>query len=263
MNEALALRKLLSGREAALGIIASIPSVAAVQALASVPFDWLMIDMEHAPIDSTVMHRMITATAGTSCLPIVRVPVGQSHLVKHALDAGAAGIVFPMINDGQQARSAVAATRYPPAGQRGWGPFYAPARWGLTPADYLREADDRLTRIVLIEHPDALENLDEILAVDGIDVALLAPNDLSLNMGYPGQPDHPEVRAAIEQAETKILRSACALGGVASSAAAAREKLSRGYRVLVLGYDVRLLIDSARELLQSINSKEWGQKEWG
>ena len=254
MDEALALRKLLCNREVALGIIASIPSVAAVQALASVPFDWLMIDTEHAPIDSTSMHRMIAATAGTPCLQIVRIPVGRSHLVKHALDAGAAGIVFPMINDSEQARSAIAGTHYPPRGQRGWGPFHAPARWGLTPADYLREADDRLTRIVLIEHPDALNNLDEILTVDGIDIALLAPNDLSLNMGFPGQPDHPEVLAAIAGAERKILESTCALGGVASSATAAREKIARGYRVLVLGYDAGLLVGSARDLLSDCRS---------
>ncbi len=248
------MRKLLANDGSALGIIASIPSVAATQALASAGFDWLMIDMEHAPIDSTTMHQMITATAGTQCLPIVRVPVGESHLVKHALDAGAAGIVFPMICTREEAESAIASTLYPPSGKRGWGPFYAPARWGLTPARYLEQANTQLTRIVLIEHPDALSNLDDILAVPGIDIALLAPNDLSLNMGYPGQPDHPEVVAAIADAETRILNSEVALGGVAASSEVAREKIQRGYRVLVLGYEVKLLIDSARSMLGIIRA---------
>jgi 4-hydroxy-2-oxoheptanedioate aldolase len=252
MDDTSELRKLLDGEGAALGIIASIPSVASTQALASAGFNWLMIDMEHAPIDSTAMHQMITATAGTSCLPIVRVPVGDSHLVKHALDAGAAGIVFPMICTREQAESAVAATIYPPAGRRGWGPFFAPARWGMSAAQYLEKADGLLTRIVLIEHPDALARLDEILDVPGIDCALLAPNDLSLNMGFPGQPDHPEVVAAIEAAEQKILGSGISLGGVAASAAAAKKKIQRGYRLLVLGFEVKLLVDSAREMLGAI-----------
>jgi 4-hydroxy-2-oxoheptanedioate aldolase len=252
MDEILNLRKLLGGEEIALGIIASIPSAASTQALASAGFNWLMIDMEHAPIDSTAMHQMITATAGTSCLPIVRVPVGDSHLVKHALDAGAAGIVFPMICNREQAESAVASTIYPPSGRRGWGPFFAPARWGMNAAQYLEKADESLTRIVLIEHPEALAKLDEILGVPGIDCALLAPNDLSLNMGFPGQPDHPEVLAAIEAAEQKILASGISLGGVAASTAAAKEKVQRGYRLLVLGYEVKLLVDSARDLLGAI-----------
>ena len=252
MNENPGLRKLLNSDHCALGIIASIPSAASTQALASAGFNWLMIDMEHAPIDSTAMHQMITATAGTPCLPIVRVPVGDSHLVKHALDAGAAGIVFPMICNREEAESAVASTLYPPTGRRGWGPFFAPARWGMNAAQYLEKADELLTRIVLIEHPDALANLDDILNVPGIDCALLAPNDLSLNMGFPGRPDHPEVLAAIKAAEQKILSSGISLGGVAASAAAAKEKVQRGYRLLVLGYEVKLLVDCARDMLGAI-----------
>jgi len=246
------MRKLPGDSGSALGIIASIPSVAATQALASAGFDWLMIDMEHAPIDSKVMHQMITATAGSRCMPIVRVPAADSHLVKHALDAGASGIVFPMICTREEAEAAITSTLYPPAGKRGWGPFYAPARWDKTPAQYLHDANDSLTRIVLIEHPEALANLDDILDVPGIDVALLAPNDLSLNMGFPGQQENTEVLAVIRAAEEKILISDVALGGVAASTAVAREKVRRGYRLLVLGYEVKLLIDSARNMLNTI-----------
>ena len=112
-----------------------------------------------------------------------------------------------MICTAYEAEAAIASTLYPPLGNRGWGPFFAPMRWRMTPAQYLEEADTALTRIVLIEHPDALANLDDILSVPGIDVALLAPNDLSLNMGYPGQPDHPQVVQAMSVAEEKILQS--------------------------------------------------------
>jgi len=247
-------RKQLRHGTAALGIIATMPGAASSQVLAHAGFDWLMIDLEHAPIDATAMHNMIASTAGTNCAPFVRVPTYDSPLTKQALDSGALGIVFPMICSAEQAEQAVSSTRYPPLGRRGWGPFYAPAHWGTTPSQYLQQANDRITTVLLIEHPDAIENLDDILDVPGIDVALLAPNDLSLNMGYPGQPDHPEVIRTIVAACDKVSATSVLLGGVATSAEDAAGKIASGYQMLVLGYDTKLLTDSSHTLLTDIAS---------
>jgi len=243
--------KLKEGRTA-VGFLVTMPSVALAQTLAHSGVDWLMIDLEHGPIDLASAHAMIAATAGSDCAPLVRVPSTEPWLAKPALDAGAFGLVFPMISSRAQAEATVRALRYPPAGERGFGPFYAPARWGLSTEDYLARANDELLDVVLIEHVDALEELDQIVAVPGVDVALIAPFDLSLSLGVAGQRDHPEVRRAVAEAERKILAGGCLLGGLALTAEEANAKIERGYRLIVLGYDTALIGGAAAKLLEGL-----------
>jgi 4-hydroxy-2-oxoheptanedioate aldolase len=154
--------RLVAGKSA-VGLLVSMPSVHATQVLAAAGFDWLFFDMEHGPIGIESAHAMITATNGTPCAPIVRVPWNVHWLVKPVLDAGAMGIIFPMIRSAADAEQAVRAVRYPPAGERGFGPFYAPARFGLTMQTYAEPADREILCILLIEHKDAIEDIDAIL----------------------------------------------------------------------------------------------------
>ena len=132
------LRAMLAAGEPSFGLIATIPSIQSVQALASAGVDWLIIDMEHGPIDISSAHAMIVATAGTTTVPIVRLPWSHPWQAKPAMDLGALGIVFPMIRTREQAEEAVRSIRYPPAGDRLWGPFYAPMRWGQAMPQYIR-----------------------------------------------------------------------------------------------------------------------------
>ena len=127
-----ALKARLDADQPGVGIIVSMPSVQTTQVLANAGFDWLFIDMEHGPIDIASAHAMITATTGTRAAPLVRVPWNVHWLVKPVLDAGAMGIIFPMIRSAEEAERAVRAVRYPPRGRRGFGPFYAPLRFGKT-----------------------------------------------------------------------------------------------------------------------------------
>lgn len=230
----------------------TMPSVPLVQVLANSGVDCLIIDMEHGPIDLASAHAMITATSGTKAVPLVRLPWMDPWMAKPVLDAGAYGLCFPMVGTAAQARSSVRAIRYPPLGERGLAPGYAPTRWGLPTAEYLKIANEELVNVITIEHPDAVARLDEILAVPGIDVAVVASYDLSMNLGVPGQRDHPEVQRLAALAERKILESDVALGGVALTAEEANEKILRGYKLLVLAFDIALVQTAARRALDGI-----------
>jgi 4-hydroxy-2-oxoheptanedioate aldolase len=245
-------QRLRAGRAITI-VVVTIPSVAATQIWSRSGIDMLVIDMEHGPIDLTTAHSMIAATTGTDAVPLVRVPWNVPWLVKPVLDAGAMGIVFPMISGADDAEAAVRSVRYPPQGERGWGPFYAPFRWNLPLARYVDIANDEVFTLVLIERPEALEHIDEIIRVPGIDMLLIAPFDLATIMGHANEPTHPEVRRAIAIAEEKILRSGIPLGGAAPSPAVANQMIERGYRGIVVGFDWLVLQRAAAGLIDGIN----------
>ncbi|MCR9176027.1 MAG: aldolase/citrate lyase family protein [Alphaproteobacteria bacterium] len=248
-------RKLETGGTGA-GVLITMPSVNMAQILAHSGFDYLFIDMEHGPIDVASAHHLIQATAGTPCAPLVRVPKPDLALTKPVMDSGAMGVIFPMVNDRATAEATVRATRYPPEGERGWGPFYAPARWGVDGAvAYFERANAEMLNIVLIEHIEAVENIEEIVSVPGIDIAAIAPMDLSVSMNLPGRRDHPEVLAAIARAERGILDAGLWLGGMALSAEEGNAKIAAGYRFLIMGYDVMLIERAASGLLSGLNNK--------
>jgi 4-hydroxy-2-oxoheptanedioate aldolase len=222
------------------------PSVALVQVLARSGVDVLILDMEHGAIDLATLHAMIAATQGTAAAPIVRVPANEAWLVKPVLDAGAMGINFPMITNAEQARRAAASVRYPPAGMRGYAPAFAAVRWGVSTPEYWRIADREILNIITIESPEAIAELDAILAVPGIDVVAIASFDLSLSLGRPGQFDDPSVRGLVQQAEARITRAGVPMAGVALSATAAAAKRAAGYRMLLKGFDVQMIEAAAR-----------------
>jgi 4-hydroxy-2-oxoheptanedioate aldolase len=227
------------------------PSVAMAQVLAVSGVDALIIDMEYGPIDLATAHAMIAATKGTTAVPLVSVPWSEPWLAKPVLDAGAFGINFPMVSTPALAHETVRAVRYPPAGARGYAPSYAPSRWGLTTEDYLRIADGEVLNIVTIEEPAAIEALDEILAVPGLDVVVIASFDLSMAMGRPGRFDDPELKRLVAGAEAKIRAAGLPMGGVALTPEAARAKREAGYRLLLVGFDVLMVEQAARAAVQS------------
>jgi 4-hydroxy-2-oxoheptanedioate aldolase len=247
------LKARLAADKPAIGITISMPSVHTTQVLAACGFDWLFLDMEHGPIGIESVHAMITATNGTSAAPVVRVPWNVHWLVKPVLDAGAMGIIFPMIRSAADAEEAVRSVRYPPTGQRGFGPFYAPLRFGLTMQTYADPADEEILCILLIEHRDAIDALEQIVAVPGVDACLIAPFDLAMSYGHRDGPDHDDVRAAIARAEEAIRASPVHLGGLAITAEAANAMIGRGYRLILIGFDTMLLQRAAGEVLTAID----------
>ncbi len=247
------LRARLDAGQAGLGVLVSMPSVQVVQILARAGFDWLFVDMEHGPIDIESAHAMIAATQGTPAAPLVRVPWNEPWLVKPALDAGAMGIIFPMIRSAAEARAAVSAVRYPPRGERGFGPFYAAKRFGVELSDYADVADREVLCLALIEHRDAIEDIEAIAAVDGLDACLIAPFDLSMSYGHRDGADHDDVQRAIARAESVLLPSGLAVGGLALDPATAQTMIERGYRLIITGFDVLFLERAAAQALQGID----------
>ena len=246
------LKARLAANQPCVGMTISMPSVHTTQVLAACGFDWLFLDMEHGPIGIESVHAMIAVTAGTGAAPVVRVPWNVHWLAKPVLDAGAMGIIFPMIRSAADAEEAVRSVRYPPTGQRGFGPFYAPLRFGLTMQTYADPADEEILCILLIEHREAIDAVEEIVAVPGVDACLIAPFDLAMSYGYRDGPDHDEVRAAITQAEQAIVNSPVHLGGLALTGEIANAMIGRGYRMILTGFDILLLQQGAAAILSGI-----------
>jgi 4-hydroxy-2-oxoheptanedioate aldolase len=227
------LRQQWRERRPTFGAIATIPSIQTVQIMAQ-SLDWIIVDLEHGPIDLGTAHAMIVATSGTSCVPMARIAANEPWLAKAPMDIGALGINFPMICSGAEAEKAARSVRYPPRGDRLWGPFHAPFRWGVSMADYMATADDDMICMITIEHV-------EIMATPGIDIAVIGPGDLATSINKRGFPDDPEVVALMQRAEEGILKSGVPIGGVARSAEQANAMIERGYVALALGFDWSLL----------------------
>ena len=231
------LRQLWREGRPTFGAIATIPSIQTVQIMARSGIDWIIVDLEHGPIDLGSAHAMITATSGTPCVPMVRIAANEPWLAKAPMDLGALGINFPMICNRADAEKAVRSVRYPPKGDRLWGPFHAPFRWGASMADYMATADDDMICMITIEHVEAVEHIDEIMATPGIDLAVIGPGDLATSINKRGLPDDPQVLELMARAEAGILRSGVPIGGVARTAEQANKMIDRGYVALALGFD--------------------------
>jgi 4-hydroxy-2-oxoheptanedioate aldolase len=231
------LRQLWREGRPTFGAIATIPSIQTVQIMARSGLDWIIVDLEHGPIDLNSAHGMIVATAGTPCVPLARIAANEPWLAKAPMDLGAMGINFPMICSREDAEKATRSVRYPPRGDRLWGPFHAPFRWGASMPDYMAAADDDMICMVTIEHVEAVNRIDEIMATPGIDVAVIGPGDLATSINKRGQIDDPEVQALMARAEAGILKSGVPIGGVARTSEQANQMIDRGYLALALGFD--------------------------
>ena len=227
------------GEQPVGGVLCVIPSAVVTQAVAAAGAGFVLIDREHGPIGRETLHAMIAATAGTACAPLVRVGGILEDEVKVALDAGAAGVVFPLVRSVADAERCVSLVRDPPRGQRGWGPFAAHARHGVALGDYLAEVE--VTCGILIETAEAVEDIDAILAVDGIDFAVYAQYDLSTALGVHGRFDAPELLTARAEIERAAAAAGVPLGCAALTEEATRDAIGRGYRVLIHGFDVLML----------------------
>lgn len=181
------VRTALNEGRASMGAWQMIPSANVSRVLARSGVDWVLVDCEHGNMDDGAMHETVPAIAALGVSPIVRLPDMQGWMVKRALDSGAHGIVVPLLRTAQEARELVQAAKFPPWGKRGFGSPIAPERFSPVPSftEYLQQANDALLTIVQIETKEALESVDEIAAVEGIDVLFIGPFDLGNNIGHP------------------------------------------------------------------------------
>jgi 2-keto-3-deoxy-L-rhamnonate aldolase RhmA len=248
------VKALLKKGQPTFGVWIWIGSPDAVEMLAHLGFDWLVFDMEHAPVDIGAVQSLMQASNGTEITPFVRVAWNDIVMIKRALDIGAQGLVIPWVNSKDDAVKAVQAARYPPRGLRGVSPRRA-ALYGLD-RNYLAEADNNIAVIVQIETPEAVENAKDILSVDGVDAYFIGPMDLSTSMGIQGQFDHPEFRKAI----TRVADAGKALGipgGImCRSVADIKRAVEDGFKFIALGTDFDYLRWGAQIALAAVGRAE-------
>jgi len=249
-------KKALQESRAQIGLWVGLADGYVAEILAGTGYDWLLVDGEHAPNDlRSVLAQLQGIASAWSAQPdeqrshpVVRVPVGETALIKQYLDIGATTLLVPMIDTAEQAAQLVQATRYPPDGIRGMGSALArSSRWQAYP-QYIHEANQQICLLVQAETATALQNIDAIAATPGVDGVFIGPADLSATMGFPGQPNHPEVQAAIADGIARIRKAGKAAGILSTTEEQARKWLAAGAMFVAVGVDTVVLTQAARTL---------------
>ncbi len=237
------------------GVFQSMACVAVAEILANRGFDWILVDMEHGQMGIESAGDLCAAIARGGPTPLVRVAENDPATIKRALDAGAMGVMIPMVNSRAEAIRAVDSCKFPPAGSRGIGPGRA-SLYGIRLGEYLATADAEITVILQAEHRDAVERIDDILSVPGIDVIFVGPYDLSCSLGLPGQTSHPVVEEAIATVLAAAGRAGVTPGIFCLDAATARRRAAQGFRFIAVGLDSVLLDSAATRTLAQVREKE-------
>ena len=236
--------------EAVLTAWLTIPSSFSAELLAHCGFDCLTIDLQHGLIDYSAAVAMLQAISTTDCIPLARVPWNEPGAIMKLLDAGAYGIICPMINTAEEAAAFAAACRYPPAGIRGITVSGRGSQYGRVP-DYLKRADGEICVLVQVETGEALARIEEIASVDGVDGVFIGPADLSASLGHIGNPGHPEVQAAIQDAVKRLTAIGKPAGILTPSEPDARRYIEWGYRFVAVGSDLGLMTKHADALAKA------------
>jgi 4-hydroxy-2-oxoheptanedioate aldolase len=254
------LKQHLAAGRPTFGTWVSLAHPWSTRVLARAGFDWLTVDLEHAPIawdDAALMFALI---ADNGCVPLARVPAGDHDHIKRALDGGAWGVIVPMVDTAAQAAAVVAAAKYPPAGERSTGGGLHALSFGTTTADYYANADDQIVVIVQIESPTGIANLRAICAVPGVDAVLVGPNDLRTFMRTAsGPPSAAEFEAAIERVRVIGAETGTPTGIVTFDAESALARAASGMTLIAVGSDVLFMTAKATEIVQRISAVHDGR----
>jgi 2-keto-3-deoxy-L-rhamnonate aldolase RhmA len=215
-------------------------------------FDWLLVDLEHGMGDRYELVTQLQAIDATAAAPVVRIAWNDAVLFKRVLDLGVSGVMAPMVNTAEEASRAAAAMRFPPEGVRGVARLNRASDFGPSFSDYFKKANSQLLTIVQIENTTALANLDEIAAVDGVDVLFVGPLDLSVNLGVPDQFDHP-----LEQEALAKVVQACGKAGKAPGILVANEDQLKqvrklGFTFVAIGSDGGAVVNEMRSLMAAL-----------
>lgn len=247
------LKQKMKDRELTIGSWITLGNTAIAEIMAKAGYDWLTIDMEHSAITIENAQNLIQVIELSGCAPLVRVGVNDATIIKRVMDAGAHGVIVPMVNSKEDAEKAVKAVKYPPTGARGVGLARAQG-YGITFEQYKQWLQDESVIVVQIEHIDAVNNLEDILSVDGIDGFIVGPYDLSGSLGVPGQFDYPEVKKALDRIKevSKDLDANSGFHVVTSDIEPLKQKIDEGYRFIAHSLDILFLGDSCRNSLNRI-----------
>lgn len=245
-------RERLHGGETLYGTLINMPSAGIAEVLAAAGFDWLFIDTEHGAIGTSALLSILQAVdRDVAC--IVRIPSLDGGAIKRSLDMGAHGIIVPQVETGAEAAEAVRLARYAPDGERGMGLARAHG-YGFSFNEYLAAANDQIAVIVQAEAARAVENIEEIAAVKGLDAVFLGPYDLSASLGHPGDIEHPAVVEAIDHVTRACQAAGVPLGYFGVDAKAVAPYVARGYTLICAGIDCLLLGQGAMSLLEKLKA---------
>ncbi len=249
------LKSKLAQSELTIGSWITLGHTSIAEIMASAGFDWLVLDMEHSVLELNEIQTIIQVLDGKQCPAIVRLTSNHPDQIKRVMDAGATGVMVPMIKSAADAEAAVQAVYYPPRGSRGVGLARAQGYGASFPA-YQKWLTERAVIIAMIEHIDAVESIDEILAVQGIDAYIIGPYDLSGSMGMPGELNHPNVNQAIKRI-LEAGQKACKPGGIhviEPNPEDLQERIKFGFNFLGYSLDIRILDSICRNHLNKIRS---------
>jgi 4-hydroxy-2-oxoheptanedioate aldolase len=245
-------KKALAGGEMQFGCWLGLADAFSAELMGQAGFDWLVVDGEHGPNDLRSILSQLQVLASTDAHPVVRLPVGESYMIKQVLDAGAQTVLVPMVESGDQARQLVRDVTYPPHGDRGVGYALTRASRFSTIADYGTTADAQICLLVQVENLKGLAALDDILAVEGVDGVFIGPADLAADMGHMGNAAHADVQEAIMDALRRIKAAGKAPGILSTRDEMTNDSIAAGAQFVAVSADVLLLGQAARAL-----AKKW------
>lgn len=237
---------LAEGRQQ-IGMWCSIPDASVTEALAGCGYDWILIDTEHSPVEPAAVMPLLQAMAPYPVSAVVRPVVNDTALIKRYLDMGAQSLLIPYVQTRAEAEAAVDAIRYPPRGMRGYAGITRANRFGTMPA-YATEAENEICLLLQVETKTALDTLEEIAGVDGVDGIFIGPADLAASLGHPGNPGHPDVVTAIEDAIARLKKIAKPAGILSLDPAFCQRCIELGTSFTAVGVDMALMLQGVREL---------------
>ncbi|HEY1068683.1 MAG TPA: aldolase/citrate lyase family protein [Pirellulales bacterium] len=245
--------KLRAGQPS-FGTWLSLGDLFATRTLARMGFDWLTVDMEHSPIDWNQAAALFGCIADAGGVPLCRVPEGSHHYIKRALDAGAWGIVVPMVNTVEQAKIAIAAAKYPPEGNRSLGGGMHALNFGATAAEYYKKANDEILVILQTESPEGIRNAEEIYALPGCDAIFVGPVDLRANMQVKGGPavTDQQFEAGLQAVVDAGKKTGCPTGMHTMEPEVALRRAEQGMQFIAVGSDLRFMSQKAGEVLAAV-----------
>ena len=250
------LKTKLKNNELTLGSWITIGHPSVIEVLSNAGFDWLTIDMEHTSIDYTMAQTLISTIQSHGMSALVRVSKNDEVYIKRVLDAGADGVIVPMINNADDARRAVEFVKYPPEGKRGVG-LYRAQKFGLNSGfdDYKKWLSDYAVIIAQIEHIDAVNNIEEIISTPGIDGVIIGPYDLSGSLGIPGEFNDPNVVAALSKFEKACKEKSFTMGFhvIDPDAAQVKQRISLGYNFIAFSTDFLFMGRKAKLEVEKLN----------
>lgn len=240
-----------------VGTWLSFGDLTAARLMARVGFPWLTLDIEHSPIDWSAAGALFGAIADAGCVPLARVPRGDHDLIKRVLDAGAFGIVVPMVNTVEEARTAIAAAKYPPVGNRSLGGTLHSLNFDATPGDYFRHANDEILVVLQTESPEGVENAEEIYSLPGVDAIFVGPVDLRAQMRDAGGVDPtPEAFEAMLQRVLETGRKVGTPVGLhVQTVDDVKRRVEEGWRFIALGSELKMMVTQAQQYVTDLDLK--------